>query len=131
MAASVSRVSVPNEAALDATISSYIVQGYIVQNRGADFVVMFKKKEFSVLWAVVGLLLCLLPLIIYLIVYAAESDKMVEIRIQAMAPAGIQYSEDGNYYWDASTSSWQPVAQPEATPPAPPAPPSPEQDPDS
>ncbi|MGH2959813.1 MAG: hypothetical protein ACRDKE_09425 [Solirubrobacterales bacterium] len=115
----------PNEAALDATISSYIVQGYVVQNRGADFVVMFKKKEFSVLWAVVGLILCLIPLIIYLIVYAAESDKMVEIRVEAMAPSagGIQYSEDGNYYWDAASSSWQLVAKPaSASPIAPPEP---------
>lgn len=113
MAASVSRVTVPDVSALDYAISSYIVQGYVVQNRGEDFVIMFKKKEFSVLWAVVGLVLCLIPLLIYLIVYAAESDKMVEIRIaQASQTSEIRYSDDGHYWWDASSNTWQPVQTP-------------------
>lgn len=43
---------------------------------------MQKAKSFSVLWAVIGFLLCLLPLLIYLIVYAMQPDvSLVEIII--------------------------------------------------
>ena len=41
-----------------------------------------KKKEFSVLWAVIGFLICLFPLLIYIIWYAVQTDKVVEIIVQ-------------------------------------------------
>jgi hypothetical protein len=81
---------------------------------------MFKKKEFSILWAVVGLILCVFPLLIYLIVYAAQSDQMVQIYLAD--PASIrtgttaatgQLSPDGRWRWDGAR--WQP-AQPAPLP---------------
>lgn len=75
---------------------------------------MFKKKDFSILWLVIGLLLCLLPLLIYLIVYAAESDKMVQIYLANPAtaptvapPAYGQVSPDGHWQWNGA--QWVPV----------------------
>jgi len=81
MAATTSVINVPNVQALESTVTSYIAKGFVVSNRTTNSAVMFKKKEFSILWAVVGFVLCLLPLLIYLIFYAAQSDQMVEIRV--------------------------------------------------
>jgi hypothetical protein len=84
MGASIRRVQVHDKAALDAAATAYIAKGFIVANRGDDFVTLQKKKQFSMLWAVVGLVLCVLPLLIYLIVYVGQSDvKVVELRVQA------------------------------------------------
>jgi hypothetical protein len=100
------QVNVPDRAALDQTITGYIAQGFTVQNRGEDFAVLFKKKEFSVLWAVVGFLVCIIPLLIYLIIYATQKDRLIEIRIgeptQLSTGAGDtpNWSEDGRYWFD-------------------------------
>ena len=62
----------------------------------------------------IGLILCLLPLLIYLIVDAAESDKMVQIYLAdpATAPASApppngQLSPDGHWQWNGVR--WVPV----------------------
>ena len=102
MAVTATQVQVPDQGALDSAITSYIAQGFLVQNRGQDFAVLFKKKEFSVLWAVVGLFLCFLPLLVYLIVYAAEKDKLVEIRV-ATSQVQIHWSDDREQWWDGET----------------------------
>ncbi len=139
MAVTATQVQVPDRGALDSAITSYIAQGFTVQNRGEDFAILFRKKEFSVLWAVVGLVLCLLPLLVYLIVYATQKDELVEIRIAVaqpqvhwnedreqwwdgeawhrvsqQLPPGTQVSPDGAHFWDGA--SWR--AMPAATPPA-------------
>jgi hypothetical protein len=119
--AAVSNVPVYSEAQLEQAIMSYIAQGFVLANRTPTSAAMFKKKEFSILWAVVGLILCLLPLLIYLIVYAAQSDQMVQIyladpaSIPASAPAAApgQLSPDGRWRWDGAR--WQP-AQPAPLP---------------
>ncbi len=53
---------------------------------------MVKRKEFSTLWAVIGFLVCVLPLLVYIIVYAASSDQVVEIRLRE-AGAGDSMAE--------------------------------------
>ena len=108
MAVSATQVQVPDRGTLDSAITSYIAQGFTVQNRGEDFAVLFKKKEFSVLWAVVGLVLCLLPLLVYLIVYATQKDQLVEIRVATAQPQ-IHWSEDREQWWDGAT--WRRVSE--------------------
>lgn len=108
MAVTATQVHVPDRGALDGAITSYIAQGFTVQNRGEDFAVLFKKKEFSVLWAVVGLALCLLPLLVYLIVYATQKDQLVEIRVSTAQPQ-IHWSEDREQWWDGE--AWHRVSQ--------------------
>jgi hypothetical protein len=108
MAVTASQVQVPDRGALDSAITSYIAQGFTVQNRGEDFAVLFKKKEFSVLWAVVGLILCLLPLLIYLIVYATQKDQLVEIRVATAQPQ-THWSEDREQWWDGD--AWHRVSE--------------------
>ncbi len=80
MSSKVQRVTVPNIAGMEAAITSYVAQGFIVVNKTAQSATMQKKKEFKILWAVIGFILCVLPLLVYLIVYATQADvEVVEI----------------------------------------------------
>ena len=79
MAAKYSRMTADSPAAMEQVITSYITQGFVVVNKTATSVTLSKRKEFSVLWAVIGFIVCILPLLIYLIVYATQSDQVVEI----------------------------------------------------
>lgn len=81
MATSVHRITVSTPQEMEQTITSYIAQGFVVQNKTPTSATLFKRKEFNIVWAVIGLLFCALPLLIYLIVYATEQDRMVEIVI--------------------------------------------------
>lgn len=76
----IQRVTVPTVEAMEAAITSYIAQGFVVVNKTPKSATLQKKKEFKILWAVIGFILCLLPLLIYLIVYATQPDvEVVEI----------------------------------------------------
>jgi hypothetical protein len=116
--ANVTAVRVGSENEMEMAIASYISQGFVLSNRSPSGATMFKKKEFSILWLVVGFVLCVVPLLIYLIVYASQSDKMVQIQLvpasQAQLPASATQvgmrSEDGQWWWDGN--AWQPVGQP-------------------
>lgn len=114
-AARVNQVRVASADQLESTVSQYIAQGFVTMNRTPTRVTMFKKKEFNILWAVIGFFLCILPLLIYAVVYATQSDQMVEISISedAVAVDGssqvVQISPDGNYWWDGTR--WQLVSQ--------------------
>ncbi len=82
----IQKVMVTTPSELEQTITGYIAQGFTIVNRSEGSVTLQKKKEFSVLWGVIGFLICLLPLIIYLIVYASRPEyEIVEITV---APAG-------------------------------------------
>jgi hypothetical protein len=99
-------IYVPDRQALDQTITGYIAQGFTVQNRGDEFATLFKKKEFSIAWAIIGFLICIIPLLIYLIIYATQKDQLVEIRIgearelHAAPGSRVHWSEDGRQWFD-------------------------------
>lgn len=121
---------------LETMTMSYIAQGFNVANKTPLQVTLVKRKSFSYFWAVIGFVFCLLPLVIYLIVYALESDQMVTITVvgaQPMANTGqlmppqpmtasgalgmtqpanymtAPRSPDGLYWWDGQ--AWQLVPQ--------------------
>lgn len=107
MAASVQQVDVASKEELESTIASYIAQGFVVRSRTAGSVTLFKKKEFNVIWAVIGFFLCLLPLIVYCIVYATQSDEMVIVQLRAIGSGTgtstadeLTWSEDREWWWD-------------------------------
>jgi hypothetical protein len=75
-------VEVDSPAGMETTISSYVIQGYSLANKTPSTATMIKRKEFNVVWAVIGFALCIIPLLIYCITYANESDKVVEIRMR-------------------------------------------------
>lgn len=78
----ISKVHVRSTQDMETTILSYLAKGFVVANKTSTSTTLQKKKEFSVLWAVVGFVLCLLPLLIYLIIYAMQPDvEIVEITV--------------------------------------------------
>jgi hypothetical protein len=110
MAASVKQISVGSPQELESTITGYIAQGFVVSSRTPESVTLFKKKEFNILWAVIGFFLCLLPLLVYCVVYATQSDEMVTVAIVKTVPAGaieagddgVMWSEDRQWWWDGA-----------------------------
>jgi hypothetical protein len=98
----VSALTVSNEAEIDQVVSQYIIQGFTVVNRMTGHATLLKKKELNgttlVLCLVLGLVVCEIPLIIYLIVYLTQSDRMVQINVASAAADG-QYSPDGRWRW--------------------------------
>lgn len=123
--AGVAAIAVGSERELDTAIAMYIAQGFVVANRSSNGATMFKKKEFQIVWAVIGFILCVFPLLIYLIVYASQSDQMVEIQLrpsdqQALPASPGQLvgtrSADGRWWWDGQ--AWQPVPDTLPTPSA-------------
>lgn len=118
MAAAVQQVQVPDLGALEQAVTSYIAQGFTVQARTENSATMFKKKEFSVLWGVIGLVLCLLPLLVYLIVYATQKDQMVQIVVVGATAANVHWNDDFTQWYDHGRSQWVSTATrlPEGTP---------------
>jgi hypothetical protein len=140
VATSVQQINVGSSQELESTITSYIARGFVVSNRTSDSATLFKKKEFNVIWAVIGFFLCLLPLLVYCIVYATQNDEMVTVMVVqnpgiASAPSGgeliwsedrqwwrdtllelppgVVLAEDHRTWWDGET--WRPVPA-QATP---------------
>ena len=92
-------------------IDGLVVQGFSVASREPSSVTMVKRKQFSALWAVIGFVLCVLPLLIYLIVYACEQDQIVFIRVAHAPPltaAVPPLTPDRKFWWDGS--AWQDAA---------------------
>lgn len=87
MATASMALQVHSQQEMESAIQGYVAQGFNIASRTPTSVTMVKRKEFSVLWAVIGFLVCLLPLLIYLIVYAAQSDQMVTITLAGAQPA--------------------------------------------
>jgi len=113
MSANTSTVQVPDATAMRAAIDSYIVLGFQVATQDATSATMRKPKQFNALWAVIGFVLCLLPLLIYLIVYASEKDQVV--RVVIVGRSAFQLSADGAWWWAADRQTW--VAFANALPP--------------
>lgn len=139
MATASMALQVQSQQEMESAIQGYIAQGFSIANRTPTSVTLVKRKEFSILWAVIGFLICLLPLLIYLIVYASQSDQMVTIMLAGAQPAagygapaiaspaaaignpgygasqplassaGYQLSPDGQYFWDGQ--QWRPISQ--------------------
>lgn len=71
-------------------MTSYFAQGFVVVNKTPTSVTLQKKKEFKIIWAVVGFLLCLIPLLIYVVIFLTQPDvEVVEI---AISNAPVQWN---------------------------------------
>jgi uncharacterized membrane protein YukC len=74
------QVTVNSVQSMESAITSYIAEGFSLVNKTDKTAIMQKKKQFSTLWAVLGLALCVIPLIIYILIYAVQTDvQVVEI----------------------------------------------------
>lgn len=69
------------QAILQVEISKYIRRGYRVVSQTVTTAQLVKPKSFSFFWALVWLLLAVLPFFIYLIYYAAKRDSTIYIEV--------------------------------------------------
>jgi hypothetical protein len=90
-------------------ITSLVADGYHIANQTEVETTLFKRKEFSTLWLIVGLLLCVVPLLIYLLIYALEKDSMVIIQLRPRPvpgqspmprPEDLAWTPDRSHWWD-------------------------------
>jgi hypothetical protein len=107
MATNYWRFEARNQAELDAMISKYVVSGFYIANRTPTMVTLVRRKQFSIVALVIGLVLCVLPLLFYLVIYMLERDRVVEISLVPDPQIGVR-SDDGRYWWDGT--AWQPMA---------------------
>lgn len=81
------QVPVDSVATMEQVITQYVAQGFMVVNKTSTTATLQKKKEFNAMWAVIGFILCLLPLLIYLVIYATKPDvEVVQIDVTGMPP---------------------------------------------
>ena len=64
------------------TIDRYLAQGGVVQNQTPGATTLYVKKQMNIVVLVVGLVLCLVPGIAYLIWYSmADQNQVITVRI--------------------------------------------------
>jgi hypothetical protein len=102
--ANIIRWTAPDALQMESAVTGYIAQGFVVANRTPTSVTVVKRKQFSIVALVIGLILCVVPLLIYLVYYLTLTDQLIEI---TLAQVG-QLSPDGHWSWNGST--WMPVA---------------------
>lgn len=101
------RWTAQSQAELDNSVASYVRQGFTIASRTPSTVTLVKPKRFSILMLLIGLLLFVLPLVIYLVYYLTLTDQVVEIVLTADPRIGMR-SPDGNYWWNGA--AWQAVS---------------------
>jgi hypothetical protein len=97
-------VAVGDPRAFETAIVDHSARGFFLVSRTDTAAVLRKPKQFNVLLAVLGALLCLVGLIVYVIYDAAQQDEVVEIRLvdrqATLKDAPFTLSPDGNWRWD-------------------------------
>jgi hypothetical protein len=76
-------IAVPSPEALHAAVRAHLAQGYVLQASTSHEAYLFKAKRFAPIWALIGSLLCVIPLLIYLCVYLMQRDQAIYIVVQA------------------------------------------------
>jgi hypothetical protein len=106
-------VAVGDPLAFEAAIAEHSARGFFLVSRTDTTALLRKPKQFNVLLAILGALLCLVGFIVYVIYYAAQQDEVVEVRLvdRQAALEGEPYtlSPDGNWWWDGQR--WQDTHQ--------------------
>lgn len=66
-------IQVSSQEELSRTMAIYVSQGFQIMVQSPTSVSLIKRKEFNTVYAVLGFLLCTIPLFIYLIYYANQT----------------------------------------------------------
>jgi cell division septal protein FtsQ len=69
------------EAILDREVQNYVRRGYRVVSRTPTTAQMVKPKKFSLILALLGLLIAVVGLVIYVIIYMAMGDSQVYLTV--------------------------------------------------
>ena len=106
-------VSVGDPRAFETAIADYSARGFLLVSKTETSALLRKPKQFNVLLAILGAVLCLVGLIVYVIFYATQQDEVVEIRLvdrqAALEGAPFTLSPDGDWWWDGQR--WQDTRQ--------------------
>ena len=106
-------VAVGDPSAFETAIANYSASGFLLVSKTDTTALLRKPKQFNVLLALLGALLCLVGFVVYVIYFAAQQDEVVEIRLvdRQAALEGEPYtlSPDGNFWWDGQR--WQDTRQ--------------------
>jgi hypothetical protein len=96
-------IVVPSVAALHHQIRVHLVQGFFIQTANPYDAFLFKTKQFDILWAVIGFFVCLLPLLVYLLVYLVQQDVSVHIVVELPPPPMVSMLPPPSQpYWDGT-----------------------------
>jgi hypothetical protein len=110
-------VTVANTQQRERIVLDYVTQGYTQAMVTETSTLLIKKRELNIVWVLVGLLLCFIPLVIELVRYYKAEDLLVEVRlVEAGAtapplppgvPSDVQGTEphlsaDGTRWWDGT-----------------------------
>ncbi len=116
MATNIETMWVGDQAQLQATVQTLVSQGGVVQGQADGEVQLYLKKKMNVVVLVVGLILCLVPGLAYLIWYST-SDQNQQITVKVGSPASIHTQHEHWYEGQAVDG-----ASPGTTPAVPAAP---------
>ena len=131
MASNVRYIDVTEPEQMQMEITRLVSAGFTVANQNNRSVTLVKRKQFNIPILIIGFLLCVIPLLVYLVIYAFQSDQIVEIRLiekpetkpyrasDHIAVDGenspsledapvIQLTPDGQQWWDGA--QWQSTA---------------------
>lgn len=72
-------ITVESTEELENVVANYAMHGFSVTSKTSKRAILYKKKEFSVLMAVLGLLVCGIGLVIYAILYTMKEDEAIEV----------------------------------------------------
>src|SRR5712691_451182 len=81
MASNVRYIDVTEPEQMQMEITRLVSAGFTVANQNNRSVTLVKRKQFNIPILIIGFLLCVIPLLVYLVIYAFQSDQIVEIRL--------------------------------------------------
>ncbi|MEZ5142526.1 MAG: hypothetical protein R2726_08425 [Acidimicrobiales bacterium] len=94
MATLAETIWVNNHAELESTVQRLVAQGGVVQNQTEDSVDLYLKKKMNVVVLVVGLILCLVPGLAYLIWYStADQNQAITVKVGSAPTLGGYHPE--------------------------------------
>jgi hypothetical protein len=110
-------IYVHNHDELQSTVQNLVTRGGIVQNQTDDEVTLFIKKKMNVVVLVVGLILCLVPGLAYLIWYmTADQNQLMHVKIGKAPNIGGYHPVDET---DGTAAAPKTEADPAPAPPPP------------
>lgn len=86
---------VHNQEELQRTVQSLVQRGGVVQDQRDDEVVLYIKKKMNIFVLIVGLILCLVPGVVYLIWYlTADQNQLMHVKIGQAPNIGGYHPKD-------------------------------------
>jgi len=113
MATNIETMWVSDQTQLQATVQTLVNQGGVVQAQYDTEVQVFLKKKMNVAVLIVGLVLCVIPGLAYLIWYST-SDQDQQITVKIGSPANVR--TDHQHWYDEKQGETESGSEPAPAP---------------